>query len=105
MEPQRTANSRTVFRRWRSSLRFSAAIGGCLALVSIANAQQQSPEARLRAEQSRLEQLRRERAELEGRMRQLRGTVHDLSAEVANLDRQDDRACRALAGVAAGVHR
>jgi septal ring factor EnvC (AmiA/AmiB activator) len=57
---------------------------------------QQSPEARLRAERERLEQLRREREQLETRMLQLRGTVHDLSAEVANLDRQADMTARAV---------
>jgi septal ring factor EnvC (AmiA/AmiB activator) len=81
-------------------LRHSAAICGSIVLLVVAPApgaaQQQSPEARLRAEQNRLEQLRRERAELETRMRQLRGTVHDLSAEVANLDRQADMTARAV---------
>ena len=85
--------------RWRL-LRHSAAICGSIALLamypSAAAGQQQSPEARLRAEQARLEQLRRERAELETRMRQLRGTVHDLSAEVANIDRQADMTARAV---------
>jgi septal ring factor EnvC (AmiA/AmiB activator) len=57
---------------------------------------QQTPEARLRAERDRLEQLRREREQLEARMRELRGTVHDLSAEVANLDRQADMTARAV---------
>jgi septal ring factor EnvC (AmiA/AmiB activator) len=57
---------------------------------------QQSAETRLRAEQDRLAQLRREREELERRMRELRGTVHDLSSEVANLDRQADMTARAV---------
>lgn len=80
-------------------LRHSAALCGSMVLLTLATtpaAAQQSPEARLRAEQARLEQLRRERAELETRMRQLRGTVHDLSAEVANLDRQADMTARAV---------
>src|SRR5687767_15695458 len=80
-------------------LRRSAAICGSIVLFAVTvtpAAAQQSPEARLRAEQARLEQLRRERAELETRMRQLRGTVHDLSAEVANLDRQADMTARAV---------
>ena len=67
-----------------------------LLLMAPAAAPAQSPEARLRAEQARLEQLRREREQLETRMRQLRGTVHDLSAEVANLDRQADMTARAV---------
>lgn len=84
--------------RWQL-LRLSAAICGSVMLLATANAPadaQQSPEARLRAEQARLEQLRREREQLETRMRQLRGTVHDLSAEVANLDRQADMTARAV---------
>ena len=60
---------------------------GGLALPPALRAQE-SAEARLRAERQRLEQIRRERAELESRMRALQGTVHDLSEEVANLDRQ-----------------
>jgi septal ring factor EnvC (AmiA/AmiB activator) len=67
-----------------------------VALVTVPAAAQQSPEARLRAERDRLEQLRREREQLETRMRELRGTVHDLSAEVANLDRQADMTARAV---------
>ena len=49
---------------------------------------QQSPEARLRAQQQELERLRRERAQLEQRMSQLQGTVRDLSTEVANIERR-----------------
>ncbi len=45
-------------------------------------------EARLRAERSRLDQLRREREQLQQRMLQLQSSVHDLSEEVTNLDRQ-----------------
>jgi murein hydrolase activator len=80
-------------------LRHSVAICGfvaALALMAAPAPAQQSPEARLRAERDRLEQLRREREQLETRMRDLRGTVHDLSAEVANLDRQADMTARAV---------
>ena len=38
--------------------------------------------------------MRRERAALEQRMREMQGTVHDLSAEVANIDRQADATAR-----------
>jgi murein hydrolase activator len=55
-----------------------------------------SPEAKLRADRDALEQIRAERAALEQRMAELRGTVHDLSDEVANLDRQVDVTARAL---------
>jgi septal ring factor EnvC (AmiA/AmiB activator) len=113
MEPQMAAEGRSNCKRqghpWDGAgigrlhshwLRHSAAICGSIVVLVVATApvaaQQPSPEARLRAEQNRLEQLRRERAELETRMRQLRGTVHDLSAEVANLDRQADMTARAV---------
>jgi murein hydrolase activator len=41
-----------------------------------------------------LERLRRERTELERRMGELRGTVHELNEEVANIDRQADATAR-----------
>ena len=59
-----------------------------LLLVPAATHAQQSPEARLRAQQQELEQLRRERSQLEQRMSQLQGTVRDLSTEVANIERR-----------------
>jgi septal ring factor EnvC (AmiA/AmiB activator) len=106
MEPQKAAEGRrpTMPREpcrgfSHSILRHSAAFCGFILLFSTVTTTahaQQSPEARLRAERDRLEQLRREREELETRMRQLRGTVHDLSAEVANLDRQADMTARAV---------
>ena len=57
---------------------------------------QESAEARIRQEQQRLEQIRRERAELEQRMRDLQGNAHDLAEEVRNLDRQADVTARLL---------
>lgn len=48
----------------------------------------QSAEARIRAQRDELDRIRRERAELESRMANLRGNVHELAEEVANLDRQ-----------------
>jgi septal ring factor EnvC (AmiA/AmiB activator) len=65
-----------------------------------------SPEARLRADRDALDQIRSERTALEQRMAELRGTVHDLSDEVANLDRQVDvtgRALRTLDGQLASI--
>jgi septal ring factor EnvC (AmiA/AmiB activator) len=41
-----------------------------------------------------LERLRRERTELERRMSHLRGTVHELSEELTNIDRQADATAR-----------
>ena len=55
---------------------------------------QESAEARLRQEQQRLNEIRRERAELERRMRSLQGNAHDLAEEVRNLDRQADATAR-----------
>ena len=55
-----------------------------------------TPEARLRADRDALERSRSERAALEQKMADLRSTVHDLSDEVTNLDRQVDVTARAL---------
>lgn len=54
----------------------------------------QNAEARLREEQKRLDEIRREREELEQRMRTLQGSAHDLAEEVRNLDRQADATAR-----------
>jgi septal ring factor EnvC (AmiA/AmiB activator) len=60
-----------------------------VALLSVpARAAAQSAEARVRAQREELDQIRRERAELERRMANLQGSVHDLREEVFNLDRQ-----------------
>ena len=67
-------------------------------LTSSLSAQQQT-ESRLREEREALERIRRERAQLESRMLQLRGNVHDLSEEVALLDRQADATARAVASL------
>ena len=48
----------------------------------------QSADARMRAQREELDRIRRERADLERRMANLQGSVHDLRDEVANLDRQ-----------------
>ena len=64
------------------------------ALPAAAPAQQQqaadSPEARLRAERLKLQQLRSQRQQLEERRAALQNTVHDLSEEVDNLNREAD---------------
>ncbi|MEO6528974.1 MAG: peptidoglycan DD-metalloendopeptidase family protein [Gemmatimonadaceae bacterium] len=59
-----------------------------LALLTPGLAIAQTAEARIRAQREELDRIRRERAELESRMQSLQGNVHDLSDEVANLDRQ-----------------
>jgi septal ring factor EnvC (AmiA/AmiB activator) len=48
----------------------------------------QSADARIRTQREELERIRRERAELERRMANLQGDVHDLAEELVNLDRQ-----------------
>lgn len=49
---------------------------------------------RIDDQREELERLRQERAELERRMGELRGTVHELNEEVANIDRQADATAR-----------
>ena len=56
----------------------------------------QSAEARIRAQREELERVRRERAELESRMANLRGSAHDLQEEVANLERQREATERVI---------
>ena len=56
----------------------------------------QSAEARIRAQREELDRIRRERAELESRMSNLQGNVHELREEVANLDRQREATERVI---------
>lgn len=56
----------------------------------------QSAEARIRAQRDELERIRRERADLESRMANLRGSAHDLQEEVANLERQREATERVI---------
>ena len=48
----------------------------------------QAADSRIRAQREELDRVRRERADLERRMVNLQGSVHDLRDELANLDRQ-----------------
>ena len=57
-----------------------------LALPAMLGAQ--AADARIRAQREELDRVRRERADLERRMANLQGSVHDLRDELANLDRQ-----------------
>lgn len=59
-----------------------------------AHAQQTQTEIKLRAQRDTLDQIRRERAQLEARMRTLQGSAHDLSEEVANLDQRAEATAR-----------
>ena len=79
--------------RWRTSRWVLVAF---LALTLPVTASAQSAEARIRAQREELDRIRRERAELESRMANLRGNVHELQEEVANLDRQRDATERVI---------
>jgi septal ring factor EnvC (AmiA/AmiB activator) len=59
-----------------------------LALLLPCTLPAQSADARIRAQREELDRIRRERAELERRMSNLQGSVHDLREEVTNLDNQ-----------------
>jgi septal ring factor EnvC (AmiA/AmiB activator) len=70
------------------------AVALVLVIPSVLSAQ--SAEARIRAQREELDRIRRERAELERRMSNLQGNVHELREEVANLDRQRDATERVI---------
>ncbi|HEX6574357.1 MAG TPA: peptidoglycan DD-metalloendopeptidase family protein [Gemmatimonadaceae bacterium] len=59
-------------------------------------AQQDGGDAKLRAQQQELARIRREREELQRRMRSLQNKVHDMSEEVTNIDRQHDATVRVV---------
>lgn len=70
-----------------------------LLLLAAATAPAQTPPAsqeRTRSQRDELERIRRERTDLEQRMKELRTTVHDLSEERSNLDRQADATARVV---------
>ena len=57
---------------------------------------QEQGEARLRQQQEELAKIRRDRAALQQRMRDLQSKAHDISEEVTNLDRQHDATVRVV---------
>jgi septal ring factor EnvC (AmiA/AmiB activator) len=59
-------------------------------------AQQQNAAERLRTQKDELEKIRLERADLERRRRELQSTVHDLSEERTNIERQAEATARAV---------
>lgn len=81
-------------------MRLAPVLAAALLLVAPASplpAQNPPPTSeRIRQQREELERIRRERADLEARMRNLRSTVHDLSEERTNLDRQADATARAV---------
>ncbi len=78
-----------------------------LALLPLrASAQSVPANQRIAAQRAELERIRRERADLQRRMQELQGTVHDLSEEKRNIAAQADataRAVRALDTQLAGI--
>ena len=71
----------------------------CLALCIATALPAQTPPAsqdRTKQQRDELDRIRRERAELERKARQLKSTVHDLSEERSNLDRQADATARVV---------
>jgi len=56
----------------------------------------QDADARIRAQQQELAKIRREREELQRRMKGLQGRVHDITEEVNNLDRQHNATVRVV---------
>jgi septal ring factor EnvC (AmiA/AmiB activator) len=59
-------------------------------------AQQDAGDAKLRAQQEELARIRREREDLQKRMKGLQTKVHDISEEVTNIDRQHDATVRVV---------
>ena len=57
---------------------------------------QQTAEQKVRAQREELERIRDERAALEAKLEELRGTLHDLNEEVTNLDSQAEATARAV---------
>lgn len=75
---------------------FGAAILPTRPVVAQQGASSANAAAKVRAQRDELERIRRERAQLEAKMGELQGTVHDLSEEVSNLDSQADATARAV---------
>lgn len=65
-------------------------------LLAVPLSAQQPADARIGSQRDELNRIRQERAELERRMRELKSSVHDLSEEVSNIERQADITARAV---------
>ncbi len=74
--------------------RAAFAVGIALLLAGPLAAQE--ADARIRAQQQELAKIRREREELQRRMKGLQGRVHDIREEVNNLDRQHNATVRVV---------
>jgi septal ring factor EnvC (AmiA/AmiB activator) len=71
-------------------------LGSCVCLLAIPGASSAQGQDKIRQRRAELEAIRLERTNLEGQMRELTSTMHDLSAEVANLDKRADATARLL---------
>ena len=86
----------------RSTARLLAAAALLLLGAGVARGQepqqpaQENLRSQLRESQSRLEQIRRERADLQQQMELLRSRVHDVSGELVNIQRQVNVSANAL---------
>ena len=63
-------------------------------MLLLATAPRAHAQDKIRQRRAELESIRQERAALEAQMRELTTTMHDLSAEVANLDKRADATAR-----------
>ncbi len=77
--------------------RFLPALLPALLLAALpAAGQQDTLQQRIRASQSRLQEIRAERERLEGEMKSLQGRARDLSAELSNIERRVSASADAL---------
>ena len=82
----------TFVLRWSRRL----VVAAMLLLPSLVVAQAIPSSQRIAAQRAELDRIRKERADLQRRMQQLQGTVHDLSEEKRNLAAQADATARAV---------
>lgn len=87
--------ARTWARRVGVALLVAAAVAGPAA----AQVTRQQAEQRLRAQAQELERVRKERADLEERMKELQQNAHSLAEEMQNLERQADATARLVASL------
>jgi septal ring factor EnvC (AmiA/AmiB activator) len=67
-----------------------------LSFAAPLQAQQDAGDTKLRAQQEELARIRRDREDLQKRMKGLQSKVHDISEEVTNIDRQHDATVRVV---------
>jgi septal ring factor EnvC (AmiA/AmiB activator) len=82
------------------AFRLFASLPLCLLAFSLGAQNPPPPQPdRVRQQREELDRIRRERADLEARARQLKSAVRDLTAEKENLDREADIAARLVRGL------